>query len=51
MPFDPKEFAEQWKVRLDAEKEVLEARHARDELLLEQIDIKREAAQEWIDEH
>lgn len=51
MPIDPKTYAEQWLARLDAEKNTSQTRKEREELLIEELDIRREAAQEWIDSH
>jgi hypothetical protein len=51
MAFDARTFVEEWLARMNAEKDVLEARREHDELLLEEIDIQREAAQEWLDDH
>lgn len=51
MAFDQRAYVEQWLAALDAEKQVLEARHEHDELLIEEIDARREAAQEWLNDH
>lgn len=51
MPFDPRAYCEQHLAELDAQKDVYQAQKEYAELRIEQIDIDKEAIQEWLDTH